>query len=191
MAYNSITDIVKVKNLTGDGKGPYYVVQSVAYRPPGNEPGQAGGRHHVFIDVVDEDGIRLPGVTLHFVSQDDHVTRPLEEKQGELFGADFPMHNVLGSYSVRVGDIEENSDTVVGLGMGTPAEPDVKHHVCFELVFRRMYPSTTVQPQPEPDPQPDPQPDPDFDWVPIDRAFLRELAAKFHELADGFAQMAS
>ena len=60
---------------------------------------------------------------------------PVEDKPPPEFGANFPMYGVLGSYNVRIpGTIP--SDTAVGLGMGTPDQPNFTIHTNFLLKFQ-------------------------------------------------------
>jgi hypothetical protein len=45
------------------------------------------------------------------------------------------MYHTLGSYSARVGG-GQPSDRVVGMGLGTPEQPDFTIHTCFYLTFK-------------------------------------------------------
>jgi hypothetical protein len=47
------------------------------------------------------------------------------------------MYNTLGSYAVSIGG-GLPSDRIVGLGMGTPEQPDFAVHTSFFLTFQRV-----------------------------------------------------
>jgi hypothetical protein len=58
-----------------------------------------------------------------------------EDKPSNENPVNFPMFSTLGSYTVSVSGLP--SDTVVGLGMGTPEQPAFTIHTNFFLVFQR------------------------------------------------------
>jgi hypothetical protein len=60
---------------------------------------------------------------------------PVEDKPAPIYGANFPMYALLGSYSVSILGLP--SDVVSGLGMGTAEAPAFAIHTNFFLVFQR------------------------------------------------------
>jgi hypothetical protein len=97
---------------------------------------EAGGRHSIFVDVLDENGSRLVGQAVEIRWQSGSLTVKTEDKPPTEPAANFPMYNTLGSYSVRVSGLP--SDTITGLGLGTPDQPNFKVHTNFFLTFQRV-----------------------------------------------------
>jgi hypothetical protein len=104
------------------------------------DPDESRGLHHIFVDVVDRDGRRLAGEKVRVSWADGEAVVPVEEKPGEPWGGNFAMFATMGSYAVEVVADSGVSDGVQGLGMGTPGEPDIKHHTSFGLRFRKLSP---------------------------------------------------
>lgn len=94
---------------------------------------EAGGRHHIYVDVLDEAGQRLTGQRVLVTYGGQTVPLITEAKPYPELSCNFPMYAVLGTYSCQV---EGVSDVVTGLGMGS-AELKYKLHTCFELTFQR------------------------------------------------------
>jgi hypothetical protein len=98
------------------------------------------GNHHIYVEVLDENGSRSFGQTIVFDygSVPHYETYPMPDKLGEEYAYNFVMGDLLGSYNVYIGG-DEPSDTIYGLGMGTRADPYRTHHTCFYLTFQRTY----------------------------------------------------
>lgn len=96
---------------------------------------QSGNDHTIYIDVFDENGSRMVGQPVEIQWPEGSLIVTVEDKPPPEFGANFPMYGVLGSYDVKIpGTIP--SDTVVGMGMGTPAQPSFTIHTNFLLKFQ-------------------------------------------------------
>jgi hypothetical protein len=93
--------------------------------------------HHIFVDVVDEQGKRLVGEQVRVSWADGETILVTEEKPGEPWSGNFGMFATMGSYAATVVSPSGTSDSVAGLGMGTPQEPNIKHHTSFGLKFRK------------------------------------------------------
>lgn len=119
--------------------------QGTTYTPAKPKPGQVywklisaegpdewGGRHSVFVDVVDEQGRRLIGVPVTFYWNGNDVQKLTEPKAGEPWAVDFPMYAAGSAYGVRVGDDIARSDQLFGMGL-IANEP----HVVYKLTFQR------------------------------------------------------
>jgi hypothetical protein len=140
------------------------------------DPDESRGLHHIFVDVVDEQGRRLPGVDFRVSWPDGEVVVPVEEKPGEPWGGNYPMYATMGSYKVGILAPGASSDVVGGLGMGTPEDLHVKHHTSFGLRFVRRAvtgePSSPDESEPprqaEPDKEPEPQKPPPDDQPPTE-----------------------
>jgi len=95
---------------------------------------QAGGKHSIFVEVLDFQGNRVVGQPVIVQWADGNVALSVENRPAPDWGVDFGMYNCLGSYAVSVGGAP--SDRIVGLGLGTPERPDFTIHTSFYLVFR-------------------------------------------------------
>jgi hypothetical protein len=118
---------------------------------------ESAGMHHILIDVLDENGNRAVGTVVTVFWDGGSADTIIEAKPGEEYGGNFPMYATLGSYNVRVG---ASSDVIYGLGLGTPSEPGVKYHTCFELTFRRGGAEPPGPPEPPEPPAPPEPPEP-------------------------------
>jgi len=101
---------------------------------------EESGNHHIYVEVLDENGNRSFGQTIviEYGSVPHYEAYPSPEKLGEEYAYNFVMNDLLGSYTVYIGG-EESSDRIYGLGLGTRQEPYRTHHTCFFLTFRRTY----------------------------------------------------
>jgi hypothetical protein len=98
---------------------------------------QCGGRHHIYVEVLDENGNRSFGqrVVIEYGGAPHPEPYPQPDKLVEEYAFNYPMNELLGAYNVYVeGD---PSDKMYGLGLGTRADPYRKHHTCFSLTFQR------------------------------------------------------
>jgi len=95
---------------------------------------QAGGKHSIYVEVLDFQGNRVVGQPVIVQWADGNVALSVENRPAPDWGVDFGMYNCLGSYAVSVGGAP--SDRIVGLGLGTPDRPGFTIHTSFYLVFR-------------------------------------------------------
>ncbi|TKJ30201.1 MAG: hypothetical protein CEE40_06030 [Chloroflexi bacterium B3_Chlor] len=100
---------------------------------------ECGGRHHIYVEVLDEHGNRSFGqtVVIEYGGGAHPEPYPHPDKLGEEHAFNYPMNELLGAYNVYVDG--DPSDKMYGLGLGTRADPYRKHHTCFLLTFRRTY----------------------------------------------------
>jgi hypothetical protein len=98
---------------------------------------ESGNDHTIYITALDEGGGRAPGIPVEMRWQDGVETKVTEDKALPDYPQNFPMFGTLGSYSVSVIQPGIPSDTIVGLGMGTPEQPAFTIHTNFFLVFQR------------------------------------------------------
>jgi hypothetical protein len=96
---------------------------------------ESGGRHHIYVQVVDEGWRPIVGQMVVVSWGDGWDVRPTEEKPAGEYGYNFQMYAAGNAYTVWVDGMP--SDRVVGLGMGTPSQRDWKIHTSFYLVFQR------------------------------------------------------
>jgi hypothetical protein len=100
------------------------------------DPGESGGRHSIFIDVLDAQGERAMGQQVRVGWSNGSVNLTIDKPLSEEWGTNFAMYSTLGSYDVLVLDLP--SDRIHGLGLGTADEPDVTHHTSFYLIYRQV-----------------------------------------------------
>lgn len=100
---------------------------------------ECGGRHHIYVEVLDENGNRSFGesVVVEYGSVPHLFPYPDLEKLGEDYAFNYPMNELLGAYNVYVEGLP--SDKMLGMGLGMRVDPYRKHHTCFFLTFRRTY----------------------------------------------------
>ncbi len=123
----------------------------VVIQPAGVRPGQqywrlvkvrwqdkneSGNDHTIYIELLDENGSRIIGHPIEIRWEGGSLVVKTENKPPNEYPANFPMYNTLGSYSVSVPGLP--SDTIVGLGLGTPDAPDFTIHTNFLLTFQRV-----------------------------------------------------
>ncbi|MEZ4830888.1 MAG: DUF5107 domain-containing protein [Caldilineaceae bacterium] len=92
-------------------------------------PEEGGGRHHIYIEVLDEDGERIVGQTIQVHWRDGGAEIVTEDKPTPEYAANFPMYGDLGGYSI---DLPGLSDVVTGMGL-----PFGRMHVVYNLVFQK------------------------------------------------------
>lgn len=113
-------------------------------------PGESGGNANIYVDVLDENGVRVVGAPVVQSWDMGSALQRIEEKHGEKAGTSFLMTSAGNPYHVHVGGEGAGapSDVVQGMGLGTIEEPDVKHHVGYSLVFQRVVEPAVVEPAP-------------------------------------------
>lgn len=99
------------------------------------DPVESAGRHHIFIEVLDENEDRAAGQPVVIEWSDGNLTLIVEPGPPPEWGTNFPMFATLGGYNARVGG-GAPSDRVTGMGMGTPELPDFTIHTSFYLTYR-------------------------------------------------------
>jgi hypothetical protein len=96
---------------------------------------ESGGRHHIFITVLDENGNRIIGQPVVVRWADGQEVRPTEDKPANEPSFNFQMYAAGNAYTAYVDGLP--SDSVAGMGLGTIAQRTWKHHTSFYLVFQR------------------------------------------------------
>jgi hypothetical protein len=105
---------------------------------------ESGGMHHVFVEVLDEQGQRLLGQSVSLKWSDGESTMVTEDKPYPEFAANAPLYGAMadGTYEVAV----KNAPSDVVSGLGLPG----KHHVAYQLTFQRGLAGPTPPPLPTP-----------------------------------------
>jgi hypothetical protein len=125
-------DILKVKILPAPdvARVPYWRVTEATYEAWQ----EAGGRHHVYVRLLDENGQDVDGaITVSW--PDGQVEVKTEHKPPEdpysKWSINFPMYGPAGSYNVAVSGV---SETVKGVGM--PGKEHVNYMITFQRTLR-------------------------------------------------------
>lgn len=96
---------------------------------------EAAGRHHIRMDVLDENGERTAGVPLLVSWADGSYPVVSEEKPGEPYAADYAMYALAPAYNAQPYD-GRPADRVEGMGLGELDAPDFAHHTSYGLVWQ-------------------------------------------------------
>ena len=102
------------------------------------DPREGGGRHHIYVEVLDENGQRLVGEDVIVGWPDGSTTITTEDKPAPEYAANFPMYGDVGSYYVRMPGL---SDKVTGMGL-----PHGRLHVVYLITFQRVTAGEASQP---------------------------------------------
>lgn len=123
---------VRIAGVDVPAGQPYWRIVEVKWA---NEE-ESQGRHHIYVELLDENGSRLIGqpVIISWPGGEEKLTT--EDKPAPEYACNFPMYAVLGTYSVRAGGLP--SETLTGMGMGTPELPAWKIHTSFFIKFQRV-----------------------------------------------------
>lgn len=96
---------------------------------------QAGGKHHIYVDVLDESGNRLVGQPVTVWWGDGNYTAPLEDKPAPDLGFNYQMYASGYAYNVKVEGLP--SDIARGAGMGDLVNRFKGIHTAYYFVFQR------------------------------------------------------
>ncbi len=96
---------------------------------------EAGGKHHIYVEVLDENGQRIVGQPLTVFWSDGGDTLATEDKPAPEYAFNYPMYKAGNSYNVRIEGLP--SDVVEGMGLGTPDLRYYTVHTVFRLIFQK------------------------------------------------------
>ena len=96
---------------------------------------QAAGKHHIYADVIDENGVRVVGQPVTVFWGEGNYTAALEDKPAPDFGFNYQMYAAGYAYNVRVEGLP--SDVLRGAGLGDVANRFKGIHVAYYLTFQR------------------------------------------------------
>lgn len=97
---------------------------------------ESGGRHAIQFNALDESGNRVVGAPVTIAWGSGSSTVLMEAKPGEPFGANFPMYVDGPAYSARIDGLP--SETVAGMGLGTPETPYLTIHTEYFVTWQRV-----------------------------------------------------
>lgn len=96
---------------------------------------ESGGKHHIYVDVLDEAGSRIVGHPVTVFWGDGSHTGPIEDKPAPDFGFNYMMYAAGYAYNVKVDGLP--SDILHGAGMGDVQERFKGIHTSYYLTFQR------------------------------------------------------
>jgi hypothetical protein len=96
---------------------------------------QAGGKHHIYVDVLDENGNRIVGQPVTVWWGDGNYTAPLEDKPAPDLGFNYQMYASGYAYNIKVEGLP--SDVARGAGMGDLVNRFKGIHTAYYFVFQR------------------------------------------------------
>ncbi|MCD6290610.1 MAG: cyclic nucleotide-binding domain-containing protein [Anaerolineae bacterium] len=96
---------------------------------------ESEGRHHIYVNVLDEAGHRIIGQPIKVFWRSGSVTGKTEDKSPTEYSYNFQMYAAGNSYNVSVEGLP--SDVVTGMGLGDITRRTWKIHTCFYLTFQR------------------------------------------------------
>lgn len=96
---------------------------------------QSEGRHHIYVNVLDESGKRIIGQPIKVSWGEGSITGATEDKPATEYSYNFQMYAAGNAYNVSVEGLP--SDTVIGMGLGDIERRAWKIHTSFYLTFQR------------------------------------------------------
>jgi hypothetical protein len=114
---------------------------------------EAGGRHHTWVDLIDQEGNRMTGVPVRFYWNVGEVVRNTEAKPGEPYAADFDMYAVAPAYGAGPHD-GRPVEGVWGMGLGSIELPFHTIHTSYKFVWQLTVYEGTAEPTATPTPDP-------------------------------------
>lgn len=95
---------------------------------------ESAGKHHIFMDLLDEYGNRFIGGKIEITWNGGRTTVMSETKPGEPYGANYPMHNLAPAFSAQ--PLGGDADRVTGMGLGSIEDPYHAIHTSYGLVWQ-------------------------------------------------------
>lgn len=96
---------------------------------------EAAGRHHIYVEVVDENGERITGQPVTVFWSDGNFTAATEDKNPPDYAFNYQMYAAGNAYDVKVEGLP--SEVLRGAGMGDLDRPNYGIHTAFYITFQR------------------------------------------------------
>ncbi|MEM7130339.1 MAG: cyclic nucleotide-binding domain-containing protein [Chloroflexota bacterium] len=97
---------------------------------------EAGGKHHIYVDVLNSGGSRVVGQPVSITWGDGAYTGNVEDKAFPDLGFNYQMYAAGYAYNVHVEGLP--SDKLIGAGLGGIENRFYGIHVAYELIFQEM-----------------------------------------------------
>lgn len=96
---------------------------------------ESGGKHHIYVEVLDENGNRLTGQPVTVTWAEGATTGVTEDKRAPDFAFNFQMYAAGYAYSVKVDGLP--SDQISGAGLGSIEQRAYGIHTSYYLTYQR------------------------------------------------------
>ena len=96
---------------------------------------ESGGKHHIYVEVLDENGNRIVGHPVTVWWGDGSYTSGVEDKAPPDYGFNYQMYAAGNAYNIKVEGLP--SDIVYGAGMGDMDRPDWGIHTSIYLTYQK------------------------------------------------------
>ena len=96
---------------------------------------EAGGKHHIYVEVLDTDGTRVVGHPVTVFWGDGNHTSRTEDKNPPDYAFNYQMYAAGYAYNVKVEGLP--SEVFKGAGMGSLADRFRGIHVNYKLVYQK------------------------------------------------------
>lgn len=125
------------------GQGYWRLIKAVWF-----DEAESQGKHHIFVDLLDQAGNRQTDVPVLITWADGQTTLKTQAKTGEPYAADFGMFSIAPSYKAQPND-GAPADSVDGMGMGSLEAPKKGIHTSYGLTWQwTIDPTFTPTPSP-------------------------------------------
>jgi hypothetical protein len=118
---------------------------------------EAGGRHHILVDLLDQEGRRMVNIPVRMYWSGGETIIHTQAKENEAYAADFGMFDVAPSYGA-IPATGDPADDVWGMGLGSIEQPNFKIHSSYGLVWQWTIHAEAIAPTSTPTAMP-PSPD--------------------------------
>jgi len=96
---------------------------------------EAAGRHHIYVEVLDENGKRIVNQPVTVFWSDGSFTSSTEDKNPPDYSFNYQMYAAGNAYDVKVEGMP--SETLRGAGMGDIVRPNYGIHTAFYITFQK------------------------------------------------------
>lgn len=96
---------------------------------------ESGGKHHIYVEVLDENGNRIVGHPVTVWWGDGSYTNGVEDKAPPDYGFNYQMYAAGNAYNIKVEGLP--SEIVYGAGMGDLEKRDWGIHTSIYLVYQK------------------------------------------------------
>ncbi len=96
---------------------------------------ESAGKHHIYVEVLDENGNRIVGQPVTTFWGDGSYTKGIEDKPAPDYGYNFQMYAAGYAYNVKVEGLP--SDVLKGAGMGSIEDRFRGIHTSFKVIFKK------------------------------------------------------
>lgn len=122
---------VSIEDASVEPGQPYWRLIEVRWE----DEVQSGGKHHIYVDVMDENGNRIVGQPVTVFWGDGSHTAALEDKPAPDLGFNYQMYAAGYAYNVKVEGLP--SDVLRGAGMGDLQNRFHGIHTSYYLIYQR------------------------------------------------------